>query len=302
MTIQLRQRACAGVAALLIGALVSPGTWAQGALEKMNGSYQALTAGVAQIEKSRRITAAFDIDTAMDRYAEDAFAAFNEAIAAVEADAKAEKDTGGKAKLLAFEKQIRSQKVGVERMVTRVAAINVQIRRGGIRIAPDLVKKATPEELHDLEKWLTPLQRQYYKKIDPRISSNHPQDLPHVLASLSDENCNVVRDAGSGYTVAEENMILSRAERLPILDLLDTSSDLVFPPAHAALGAGCYSVCAASLGFGCIVCVVGAGGQALSAYQSMQSGLRNCGSCRWYKPWNCVCRAAVIAAFIAKLA
>lgn len=275
--------------AIAFSLLVSP-AWSQNSLAEMDKAFQVLQGGIANVEKSRVITTKVDIDAALDDYVEKAYAAFKEVTAAVEKDAKSGKDTGARKQLRSFEERIKPQKASVERMVERLAAINVEVRRGAIRLDPAVLKQATPEDIKDLSEWLTPMQKKYYQKLDPRIvgsagspdlALSDPLSVRYATVELMADRCNTT---GSLRAAFEKGL------------------NLFVPEAQASLAGGCYAVCAASLGFGCIVCIVGAGGSALTAYNNYVKARNSCGTCRWYKPWNCVCRAAAAVAFLAILA
>ena len=80
-----RYRYCISLCFALGLLLVGSAARGQDAQANMEKQFAALQAGLGNIEKTGRITAAFDIDIAIDTYLEAAHAAFREATSAVAA-------------------------------------------------------------------------------------------------------------------------------------------------------------------------------------------------------------------------
>jgi hypothetical protein len=257
-------------------------------LDKMEKSLSDLDGMVSEIETGKTVSTHHNVNAAMEKYATDAFEAFKEARAALEADSRAEKDAGGLAKMKAFEDKAAAHKEKVDKIAARVETISAGVRKGDIKIEPGEFNRFTPAQKKELKKWLAPGAAQHYKF--STVTSDG--SASEAFADRQEP------DASRCEAIVAENW--SRPGTLE--NLLGASHELAVPRADAALGIGCYGICVGSLGWGCLSCIVSAGGAGLQAYNSYVSWKNSCGSCRWYRPWGCACRAAALAWFLGTLA
>lgn len=260
-------------------------------IDKMDAELASIDKVLGKIESSKAIAKSDAVlDRHFDAYAKAALNAFKDARSATESDARAKKDSGGLAKLKAFEDKAKAHRGDMDKVVERISEINAGVTRGDIRIQDDLLRELTPQQKTQFKKTLTPEAAQKYGFI-------LEMDDARLASSVGDAD-----DAADAYSrvkaqEAEQRICPGTARRL-----LSAAHEVMFPRAEAALGIGCYGVCAASLGLGCVACVVSAGGAAVTAYNQFASAMSHCCTCHWYKPWCCGCKAAAVVAFLAALA
>jgi len=134
----------------------------------------------------------------------------------------------------------------------------------------------TPQEKNEFKRSLTPEGRKEIEKAYPKMvgsSMSFPSTQELAFTRFND----LCSDCSSTIT----NFFVSSAE--------------------ASCAYGCYVICAATFGTGCVFCVLGAGVTAVNAYKSWSSCMSSC-SCHWYRFWCCAKKTGCTTLFLATLA
>jgi hypothetical protein len=176
-------------------------------------------------------------------------------------------DLGGA--LAEFEKTALAQRDRAAAIFKKLAETQYAIHEGSILVSLKLFDGVSAKDRAAFLKSLSPAAQQTYKRLAP----NRFSSMEIRLQELSDSVGNVIQ---SGL-------------------------DACIPEAKASLAAGCLAFCGGSAGAACAACLVATAGTAyvLVRYTRCKS---SCGSCKWYRPWACVCRAACFAAMVAVIA
>lgn len=274
---------------VLLSSLVSPPLSAQppAELSRADSALGELEKTITAIQQRNSVGADVDLDSDFDQYAALAAAAFLNTFSAVQQEAKAKRDAGSLGRLKTFESQITSHRARTEKMLQQLTAVATGISQGSITVEAGQLRGASDEDLTRMKDFLTPQARQKYRAIEPRLSS---VDTPRLLSLFA-------RPPAANQTIREACQLPGTSSAFGTIAGLWT-----VPQAEAAIGSACYAICAASFGLGCIACIAGGTASTVAAYNSYVDSRNHCGSCKWYKPWACLCRAAALAAFLAKLA
>jgi hypothetical protein len=228
------------------------------------------------------------ISRELDAAADDAKAAFDAAMAETRrlSDAKGTTQQLGFLNQLEFD--LRSERDRGEKLVQRMSAIDGGIRTGGIKLTPRVLQKLTPLEIQQFRHTLTPGVEKDYKRILPNLFKG---EVGHMTDQewLKHNKCNECVAAVSRQRDSQQGLV-------------SQLYDALVPNANAALGAGCYGICSASLGVACVGCVLAAGDAAMHAYNVLKSCRNRCCGCHWYKPWCCACKGVCYTVFLAALA
>jgi hypothetical protein len=257
----------------------------------MDTALAAVEAGLGQIETSGKITEAIDLDAALDRYQGEAQKSYESTFQAVKDDAaKAaaahQPGTSAANRLQAWERTLTSHRARMEKVISRLTAINMKVRDGSILFAPDLVKKLPKEELDELRQWLTPDAIRKYQALDKSLFAAGPGAAWVPDTVLAQE-----LSLPAGCPACRPR------SRSP-LTLLD---DLLAPDAEAAIAAGCVTVCGATPE-ACVPCLIVAGEGANQLVKLLQDGLKLCDSTRHTRIGRALCKAGIVLGFIATIA
>jgi hypothetical protein len=280
--------------ALIIGSLATaveavPLTYDQ-ATASMDLHLKSIERRLDAIEKSSTVDVESDsLAIAMERHAAMALQAFHLALSDLRLFAESRGARGSTRKAQQFETLIRTQRDRADRVVERMATIDAHIRTGHIRLAPQLIRRLSPDQLQMFRRELTPHADSIYGSVN--FDSAAPPATSRSFAATSRE---AVRSDPPEWGLESSG--------LPHGSWLDAILDVIVPRADASLGVACYYTCKFSAFTACISCVAGAGGFAYAAYQKLKSCRNWCCTCRWYKPWCCACRGACWTGFLATLA
>lgn len=224
------------------------------------------------------------MDQAMYAYAESMKAAFD--LAATEAKQASEsKGRKGNPNLLgAFEKMALGHEVRTAKLEGKMKAIGDSVKKGDILLDKKLLKKMTPAERKDFKKDIQPGAILKYERTFPGLLGSNEGPTNPVLTEIRGVEVQADGQYCAGNSVA------------------GAIGDFLMPTAEAAYAAPCVAVCAAKNWAGCVSCVVAAGSQAVQAWNGFVREWNGCCSCKWYKPWCCLCKPAALAKLIAKLA
>ena len=270
---------------------------------KLQQRLSNVEAELQKIESSKQI----DDLTVGDRISREFDAAGSEAKAAFDAAVSQTRtltQTGGTPSQLGFLKQletdIRAERDRTEKIVERIGTIDGAIRKGDIKLTTRAIQALTPAERLQFRRTLTkPAENDYKSKM--------PNLFRGSVEHLTDEQWLALQDCGAcqvpvASALHPEGQFALSLQHEEQRGLLSAISDAMMPPAHAALGIGCYAICYASVGVACFECIAAAGAAAVTAYNAWLACKGGCCRCRWYKPWCCFCKGACLTAFLATLA
>lgn len=247
-------------------------------------------------------------DSLVDAGAADFQTAFTAALADMDAYVKSQKQRGSLEGMLRFEQAARQARDQLDRITEKEGTLVGRLSEGDITIAAPLLERMSPDERKQFREELTPNADAKYRKLAPRLWSATTPLKP--LATQTVARCPFSATKDFGLTTRATAVLDRRS-------LADKVLDLLVPTAQAStltnnfdrrtsLGIACYGVCHASLGLGCVVCILGAGAEAKNAWNSMVSCKSGCSKCHYYLGFipsgGCWCRGACTAAFLAKLA
>ncbi len=174
----------------------------------------------------------------------------------------------------------------------RLSDVTRGIRTGAVSLSPEYLRKLDDEEIAGLRDFLAPETRRRYESVEPRLRApgGGSARLAPVLGLDDAPERAELRCAADAW----------RAHRRGARSWAEQLGDLVMPPAEAALGLGCLAICEASLGTACASCVGAGGVAAVALYKGAVEAFN---SCNRFRPTpRFLCKAAVVAAFIAALA
>jgi len=279
----------AGFAALVF--MAAPSFAAQDAAPcgAVEPSLAAVEKGLAQVERSGKITEDIDFDASLNRYQQELQTCYAGTMQAVQEEAKkaAAAHQSGKdaaARLAAWEKVMNGHRPRVEKAVSRLTTINMKVRDGSVLYTPDLLKKMPKEELDELHQWLTPDAVRKYQALDKTLftAAVLPAELDQILISelAPPPGCRSCRPRNH--------------------TLFDAFADLLAPDAEAVIAGACVPVC--SQPEACIPCLIAAGVGEVEITKLMQSELASCDRTRRTRIGRALCKTAVILGYLVTIA
>lgn len=263
-------------------------------MSEANAKLKRMEDRLNNIEKSRKFSRREmeDMNTDIEEYGNKMWNLHNEAVGRVKEAGDTEGKKGGNEEFLYFEDTAKVHEKKLKALKEKQNRIENEIKNGKIKPGKDIIDTMTPEEKHEFKKSLTPEGRKEIEKTYPKMRSSFrsvPATKEFALFDDSDQEPTIV----SPEALSVNDLCCS--------GLSEAIGNLFVSPAEAAVAAGCYPICAATIGIGCVACVLSAGGAAYSAYTSWRRCMRSC-SCRWYRPWCCAKKVACTVVFIATLA
>jgi len=210
-------------------------------------------------------------------------AAFEAALKDAERAANSQGREGNVGPLDNFEKTAKAHERRMRGLESKITAIQGKIKTGEIKLDKSLLMKMTPTERGEFQSFLTPRGLRLHQQQHPDLFRPGPLRDGFLLKPL-------------------DEILLASAFSRFCRALPEQLSTFFVSPAEAAVAVGCIAPCIAKNWGLCSTCVVGAGTAAISAYNSFVGCWNGCGSCKWYKPWNCACKAKCLTFFIGRLA
>lgn len=259
-------------------------------------------ASLDNVLQSRRVTpATAETDSLMTGAAEDMRASFTAALADLDRFAKSRGTTGGLDGMREFEKSTKEFQTQLDQVFEKEGLVAAQISEGDVLLDAALVQRMSRQD-----------RREFRASISPRADSSYRKLLPK-LWSLESEPTHKVASSSPTCPFSPSKFSVAIARSLDRRSFAERALELLVPSAGASevnpiaaptagLGLGCVGACSGGVGFGCLICIASAGPAAVNAYNKYRDCSSGCGSCRWWKPWNCLCKARCVASFVATLA
>ena len=284
------------VFALLFSSVCSAQVPLRTRLDAMNRRFSAIDSALAQIERTDSIDAGADaIDAEMDAYAAEARKAFDHVMAEMRQYNNSRGASGSITAAAEFESVVGVHRRRADSIAIRMSAIDGKIRSGRVKLARPVIQQMTPTQ-----------KRQFRQSLTPRADSMSrvrlgPGDFPEdqALRHLTDAEWLAARASCRPQPSPQA----SRGRSLfgGVLELLVSTAHAAEPPRDDLVAAQCYATCSASFGLACGVCIVQGGAAAVTAWNRLSSCKSGCGTCRWYAPWRCACRAYCWTVFLATI-
>jgi len=225
-----------------------------------------------------------DMNTNLDEYGNDMHNLYNEAVDRVKEADKTKGKSGGNEEFLYFEEESQAHVKRMNALKEKHQKIDKEVKDGKIKPDKDTVDKMTPQERKEFMNSLSPEGKKEIEKAYPKMKSTSTiMDFP--FASLSSQGTIL-------NTFSTENICSNVSGAI---------ANFFIPSAEALIAYQCYGTCAATIGLGCIYCILRGGVDVVNAYKSWRSCMNSCG-CHWYSFWCCVKKTACTAWFIARLA
>ncbi len=225
----------------------------------------------------------------LDQYGNDMWNLYNEAVGRVKEAGDTQGKKGGNEEFLYFEDNAQAHAKRMKALEAKHQRIENDIKNGKVKPGKDIIDTMTPQEKDEFKKSLTPEGRKEIQKAYPKMASSSGL----IPATQDFDFANLTGSILMWPGVLSINDVCS--------DFSRTIGNFLVSPAEAGCAYGCYVTCAATLGFGCAICVIAAGGAAYDAYTRWRSCMSSC-SCAWYRPWCCAKKTACTALFLATLA
>lgn len=259
-------------------------------LEAISSNLNAVEETLSTIETSGQIEPdALTIGSKLDAFGDDAMVAYRQ----VNSEAKKYSETHGAQGNLKglndFEQSINESRRRLENIIRRMADIDGKIRTGEVMFSESVLKELKTDEIGEFRRTLTPEADKKYRDRFPRLFAGNVSHL-----SAEEWQAGQVQFKRDYAGRIESNTTPRR--------IIGEILDALVPDANAAVGIGCYSICVSSAGTACAQCLAASGVAAYAMYESYRKCRKNCCSCKWYKPWCCICRGACLVAFLALLA
>ena len=231
-----------------------------------------------KIEKNRVFSKddADSMNMELDQYGNGMWNLYNEAVGKVKEANETKGQKGGNEEFLYFEDIAQGHVKRMKVLEAKHQKIENDIKNGKIKPEKDIIDTMTPQEKNEFKRSLTPEGRKEIEKAYPKMvgsSMSFPSTQELAFTRFND----LCSDCSSTIT----NFFVSSAE--------------------ASCAYGCYVICAATFGTGCVFCVLGTGVTAVNAYKSWSSCMSSC-SCHWYRFWCCAKKTGCTTLFLATLA
>lgn len=245
-------------------------------LQEMEKQMAAVEAGIGRLEQAKTIDFEENLEGAMQQHVEATKAAF----AAVMDDLKKYQSTNQKPGTLKsardFEKKVHDHQRRAEEAVHKLVAIELDIRTGAKQYAKPMLQKLNPGELREFRKMLLPETDHAYKKAYPELfvgdvehtsNDEYLRSRPGLQSSLDRKATTLLRQVLEG----------------------------VVSPAEAASVVICVVLCP---GTACLSCVAAASVAGGFAVYTLGRCLDGCGTCAWWRPQGCWCKAGCWTGFL----
>lgn len=242
---------------------------------------EAVDAIFSQVETKKLVTEADaeEVVRNLEGYARDMKALYDEALKEAEELGQSEGEKGSIATLKAFETTSKAHEKTLRGLGTRARVIENKVKDGVIKLDRPIFEKMSHAEREEFRKFLKPKGLREMEKLHPDIFIFKP--IKGSGASLGDIKLAEVIDAYSG-------------------NLTGKVADFFVSPAEAAIAARCVSLAAAMKWKELVSCVLGAGPEAVSAYNAFKRCWAGAGKPWWVPKW--AWRIKCLAVFVVKLA
>lgn len=266
-------------------------------LDSMSKRFDAIDSALARIEQTDSIDATADrIDALLDAYSREARGAFNAVMVQMRAYNESKGTQGSLNAAVEFENVVRMHRLRADTIAVRMASIDGGIRSGRIKLSRSLIQGLTPVERQQFRRSLSPRADSMYRtRLGPVIfptdeAIRHMTDTEWYAARTT--TCRPASDVGTRRGGLFAGLVAM---------VVPTTAYAAEPKPADIVAAQCYAVCSASFGWACATCIVQAGSTAINAWNQLSRCKSNCGTCHWYTPWRCACRAYCWAVFLVTL-
>lgn len=284
--------AAAGLVTLLFtGSAAGAATAARPSPSKyadMDNALSSVESGLAQINRSGRITEAFDPDTAVGQYLETIRKSYDATMKTAADQAKGDKAgaAAASATLSAWEDAMRIHRPRADKLLSGLTEINLKVRDGRVLFAPELLKKLPKEEIDELKQWLTPDAIKKYQALDKTLFADVtlPGETPRSVLLTE-----MAPPAGCREC---------RLRQKTVLSWLD---DALAPDAEAVASFACIAICKGASSGECVACVAGAVGLGAVIVTRLEDAFADCNK-KPTKVGRALCKAGVVVALLAYIA
>ncbi len=233
-----------------------------------------------------------DLDKLMMEHAKAVDDSFKQSLADAQEAEKSKGQKGSTKSFVEFEDMAKKHEQRAKAVDAKVKKLADQIKTGDVELDQPLLESMTPAERKEYMQYMTPSGREKMKKKHPKLLSGISIETETKLVDMGKSACELCRS--TAQTVGDL-----------LTGIAKTTSDLLIPPAEAAIGAGAGATCAGTGPATVVACpaaVVTAAYLYSEATEKLYACYRGQCSCAWYKPWCCAGRTGCWVAYLVKCA
>lgn len=234
------------------------------------------------------------VSKATSEYARAMKSALDNALKSAETLARTEGKQGSIDPLDTFEKAEKANEPRLQKIDRRATSIENRIKEGAILIDKPAIEQLSIMERRDLLNSLQPTARTTYIQ-------KHPDLFKSVLEGSQKElePLNKISESQQSFLPNARNVV-SYAERytgIILSNTLQSISEIIVPPAYAAVAVGCIPLVRSKNWQAAVNCIVNAGKQAIGTYNDFLSCWNSA-----RRPFKWLKQASCLVQFIARLA
>ncbi|MEH2008412.1 hypothetical protein [Nostoc sp.] len=233
-----------------------------------------------------------EISNATKKYADKTKADLDTALKNAKLLAETEGKYGEIQSLSTFETLEEKTVSRLENIQNRAAGLEKLVKEGSLILDQSLIKTLSTDERADflgslppqVQNRYTESQPQLFKGVSPSVNSENLQSLPELF-----KNVNPTK------TLQNQQSFLPKTNTIiTAFNPVETLSNIILPPAYAAVAAPCVALASANNWPGLAICVVNAGSQAIDIYnQFIRCWYDASGWLKWLKRTFCVGRLII---------
>lgn len=224
-------------------------------------------------------------------YARAMKSALDDALKSAEIAAKTEGRQGSIVPLDTFEKAEKANESRLQKIDLRATSIENKIKRGNILIDKPSIEKLSIMERRDLLNSLQPPARTIYIQTQPDLFKpvlEAPQGKIKSLDKTSESQQSFLPNARNVFRYAD------RYSGTPLSNTLQGISEIIVPPAYAAVALGCIPLILSKNWKAALDCIVKAGSEATGIYNSFVGCYNSAsGWFKWVKRASCMARVVI---------
>ena len=217
--------------------------------------------------------------------------ALDDALKSAETAARTEGKQDSIDSLDTFEKAEKANEPRLQKIGQRATSIEDRIKRGAILIDKPAIEKLSIMERRDLLNSLEPTASKTYIQ-------KHPDLFTPVLEAPQTElkSFDKMSESQQSFLPKAQNVVryADRYISMPLSNTLQSISEIIVPPAYAAAAAGCVGLVRSKNWGAAVDCVVKAGPQATSIYNSFLSCWNSVRApFKWLKQVGCLAKLII---------
>lgn len=226
------------------------------------------------------------VSKATFEYAQAMKSALDNALKSAETAARTEGKQGSIAPLDTFEKAEKANEPRLQKIGQRATSIENRIKEGDILIDKPAIEKLSIMERRDLLNSLQPTARTTYIQ-------KHPDLFKSVLEVSQKElkPLNKISESQQSFLPNARNIVryADRYTGITLSNTLQSISEIIVPPAYAAVAVGCIPLVRSKNWKAAVNCIVNAGQQATSIYNNFVRCWDSAsGWLKWLKQARCL--------------